>query len=76
MMGQSGGRSAGHRTGQGAVRRNTHREREYVEPPWEEQPPLPIYTSRGEKLLALAAYCTLVMIFVILALVGFGFIDG
>lgn len=32
MMGQSGGRSGGSRVGQGARRRNTQRERSYVDP--------------------------------------------
>lgn len=32
-MGDSGGRSAGNRTGEGAKRRATQRERAYIEPP-------------------------------------------
>lgn len=37
-MGDSGGRSRGNRDGQGAVRRNTHRERTDVDPVWGDEP--------------------------------------
>ena len=32
-MGESGGRSTGNRTGAGAVRRSTQRQRSYIDPP-------------------------------------------
>lgn len=38
-MGDSGGRSAGNRTGEGARRRNTPRERAQIDPPWDEAVP-------------------------------------
>ena len=39
MLGHSGGRSAGHPEGQGAVRRNTPRERDLTDPPWDQVVP-------------------------------------
>jgi hypothetical protein len=38
-MGKSAGRSARNRTGEGAQRRNTPREREFIDPPFPDGPP-------------------------------------
>lgn len=39
MLGDSAGRSARHRTGEGARRRNTPRERAQIDPPWDQVVP-------------------------------------
>lgn len=55
-MGDSGGRSAGNRIGEGARRRNTPRERAQIDPPWDEVVPRYRLTPRGEKVFAIAAW--------------------
>lgn len=54
-MGDSAGRSSGNRTGAGARRRNTQRERALIDPPWAEQAINPPY-SRAFRLLCLVAF--------------------
>jgi len=62
ILGRSAGRSAGNRTGEGARRRNTPRERAAVEPPLDqihlldesEGPRTYRLTPRGERVLVLA----------------------
>lgn len=49
-LGESGGRSAGNRTGEGARRRNTPRERAQIDPPWDQKVPRFQLTERGERL--------------------------
>lgn len=58
-MGDSGGRSAGNRTGEGAKRRNTQRERAGIDPPWDEVTPRYQLTPLGETLrdVLLVAAC-------------------
>lgn len=60
-MGDSGGRSAGNRQGDGAKRRNTPRERADIDPPWDIQPPPTI----GERLMLSAVWGALLLILVI-----------
>lgn len=48
-MGDSGGRSAGNRMGEGARRRNTPRERAQIDPPWDNVVPRYQLTPLGEK---------------------------
>lgn len=65
MMGKSAGRSSGNRTGEGARRRNTARERDYIDPPADlvyrlDETPRYRLTPRGEKVLTLATWLTYV----------------
>ena len=57
-IGDSGGRSAGNRTGDGARRRSTPRERAQIDPPWDEP-------SRGEKWFTVAAWLSLIGFWII-----------
>jgi hypothetical protein len=57
-MGDSGGRSRGNRTGEGARRRNTQRERALVDPPWDR--PLPVGVKAATWLVVLILLGTLV----------------
>jgi hypothetical protein len=67
MLGHSGGRSAGHPEGQGAIRRNTPRERALIDPPWDKVVP------RFPKLVAWSATRVGILIVVISSLtVGLG----
>lgn len=72
-MGRSAGRSAGNRTGDGAKRRNTQRERDYIDPPFEIQPEQPEspwrLTKRGEEFFAMAALAAWVFLSVLMAVV-------
>lgn len=74
-MGSSAGRSRAHRTGEGARRRYTEREREAVDAPGEALP-LPWMTPRGERMMAGASWATLAAIAVLLALVALGVVRG
>lgn len=49
-MGHSGGRSKNHPAGQEARRKFTQRERQKIDPPWDELVPRYRLTTRGEKL--------------------------
>lgn len=49
MMGQSGGRSQGHPVGAEALRKNTPRERQQIDPPWDQRVPQYRLTTRGER---------------------------
>lgn len=70
-MGDSGGRSAGNRTGENARRRNTPRERAQIDPPWDEVVPRYRLTPRGERLmnwfawLSFAGMCVLGAIIIV-----------
>ena len=55
MMGDSAGRSKAHRTGEGAQRRYTERERLNVDPPWLVQPPTVSVPMRRASWVALGA---------------------
>lgn len=60
MLGTSGGRSANNRTGEGATRRNTPRERTGEEPPWDQMVPRYRLTPRGELLANILSYLLLI----------------
>lgn len=49
MIGQSGGRSRRHPAGEDAKRKNTIRERQKIDPPWDEVVPRYRLTEKGEK---------------------------
>lgn len=55
-MGQSGGRSRNAKVGEAARRRNTPRERQQIDPPWDERVPRYRITPRGVKVRE-AAFC-------------------
>lgn len=62
-LGKSGGRSAQNRLGDGALRRATPRERDYIDPPGhrpdDTQPnhdPIWVWTPRGERFLSFVAW--------------------
>ena len=57
MIGDSGGRSRGNRQGEGASRKNTPRERSYIDPVRDEWEPVRL-TRRAEKMAnAFAMLC-------------------
>lgn len=56
MMGQSGGRSRRHPEGEGARRRATPRERQGIDPPWDNVVPRYRLTVRGQRLEAAFNY--------------------
>lgn len=67
-LGKSGGRSAGNRTGEGAVRRATPRERDGIDAPGREAPRRTqedsapwIWTPRGERFLSFVAFASLLI---------------
>lgn len=74
MMGDSAGRSAYHRTGDGAVRRATQRERDGIDPP--QLHPLPWLPAPAEKAMAGVAWVALAAILVVLALIAVGVFRG
>lgn len=63
-MGDSGGRSRQHRTGQGAKRRNTPRERSLIDPPWDPDPEPTRYqlTRRGQRAFSASAYLSILAV--------------
>lgn len=78
MMGNSGGRSAGNRTGDGARRRNTPRERSYIDPPMDQateiiyrEAPADGYrlTPRGERAMTAVAVLSSIGMMVLMAFV-------
>lgn len=76
MLGESAGRSAGNRTGTGANRRNTPRERAGIDPVFPEPPAVrfaeePRYrlTPRGEKILTVVAWGSWLFFCVLFAVV-------
>ena len=68
MLGDSGGRSAGNRVGEGARRRNTPRERAQIDPSWDHVVPRrdPAYTR---YFLTATAWTSLVGFMVLLLFV-------
>lgn len=65
-LGASGGRSRANRTGQGARRRATPRERELVDPPWDDPWVVPSRSLKALSWLTLA----LVTLLLVVAAVG------
>lgn len=70
-LGSSAGRSAKHRTGEGAIRRNTPRERQDIDPPWADDP-VHLYSRRTEGVMAAVASVALgaIMALIILMVLG------
>lgn len=71
MIGESAGRSKGNRTGDGAVRRNTQRERADIDPVFEPEPPhwSEQLTPLGKRMWDLLAIGSFVVMCVMLALI-------
>lgn len=73
-LGDSAGRSAGNRTGEGARRRNTQRERAHIDPPWDDTVVRYQLTERGEKLLTVLSWVAITLSLVtFLAILGLWF---
>lgn len=66
-MGDSGGRSAGNRTGQGATRRSTPRERAGIDPPQDELEPAFPAAVRAWRAYAITVTALLLLLLALLA---------
>lgn len=78
-MGQSAGRSEGNRVGEGAIRRNTQRERAAVDPPWDHEPVSVVdewkLTPRGERWAQVCAITSMVSLACMIAVVFAAYLD-
>lgn len=72
MIGQSGGRSRGNRTGAGAKVRATQRERDLVDPPRDGQPHEELWAPDPDRnrMLAHAVTAVLLTVWLVLSVLG------